>query len=388
MKLLHVFDLFSPPLGGGTVAIIHKIARALARKGHEIVVYTSDFQLDQQYIDSLEGIKVHAFRCISHVGNFFLTPAIITEAKKQIQNFDVVHLHCFRSFQNIIIHHYAKKYRIPYVLDAHGSVPRTTRSQRNTKWLLKWLYDIPYGYSILRDAARVIAETEKGYDEYIEMGVARDKIDVITPPFDVEEFADLPASGLFREKYHITAKHIILFLGRIHWIKGLDFLVESFGEMVKSGTDAILVIAGPDDGFQADLEKLIAELNITEKVLFTGYIDGEEKLASFVDADVVVQTSVYEQGTGVPFEAILCGTPIIVSSNTVASENVKSIDAGYLVEYGNKNELIATIHHVLKHRDEAKAKTKKAGKYVRANLSLEKGVEKYEQVYMEVTGTT
>ncbi len=47
---------------------------------------------------------------------------------------------------------------------------------------------------------------------------------------------------------NINSKHIVMFLGRIHWIKGLDLLVESFHEMTKSRDDAILVIVGNDDG--------------------------------------------------------------------------------------------------------------------------------------------
>ena len=134
---------------------------------------------------------------------------MIGESRKQLKDFDVIHLHCFRSFQNIVIQHYARKYGIPYILDAHGSVPRTTRSGRNLKWALKWLYDVIYGYRILRRAGRVIAETEKGYGEYLAMGVTRDKISVITPPFDIEEFAELPPPGLFRSKHDIKDKHII-----------------------------------------------------------------------------------------------------------------------------------------------------------------------------------
>ena len=108
-----------------------------------------------------------------------------------------------------------------------------------------------------------------------------------------------------------------------------------------------------------------------------------KKLSALVDADVVVQTSIYEQGTGVPFEAVLCNTPIIVSGHTVASANVRDIDGGYLVEHGNISELSDTIKHVLDNPDEAKTKTRKAVTFIKENLSLDKGVEKYERLYEE-----
>lgn len=386
MKLLHVFDLISPWRGGGTVTIIRNVSRALAGRGHEVTVYTSDFQLEQEHLDSLPYAKVHPFHCMSSAGNFYYTPAMKKTVKEHLSEFDIIHLHCFRSYQNTVIHRYAKEYGIPYVLDAHGSVPRTSSSGRSMKWLLKWAYDIFYGNGIIRDASKVIAETEDGFKEYTAMGVKEKDIHLITPPFDISEFSNLPQRGLFREKYGVKAKHIVLFLGRLHWIKGIDFLVESFAEMGKTRDDAVLVIAGPDDGHRAVLEKLIEKLDIADKVIFTGFIGGENKLSAMVDADVVVQTSIYEQGTGVPFEAVLCGTPIIVSRDTVASRNVKNIDGGYLVKYGNKEEMAGLLEYVLDNPAETKLKTKRAAEYVRENLSLEKAAEKYEQLYKEVTG--
>ena len=52
MKILHIFDFFSPH-GGGTVDLLYKLSRALAQREHEVAIYTSDFKLDQEYIDSL-----------------------------------------------------------------------------------------------------------------------------------------------------------------------------------------------------------------------------------------------------------------------------------------------------------------------------------------------
>jgi len=385
MKILQVFDLFSLPHGGGTVDLVYKLSRALTDRGHEVTIYTSDFELDRAYIDSLQGIEVYPFHCVSSVAEFYLMPGIVGKVRKRLKDFDVVHLHCFRSFQNVVIHHYAKKHGISYVLDTHGSLPRMAGGERGVKWLLRRLFDVIFGYKLLRDASKVIAETEVGVNEYREFGVNKDKIALIPPPFDTEGFSRLPSPDLFRQKYNLQEKHIVLFLGRIHWIKGLDFLVESFSELALSRSDVTLVIVGPDDGYKPTLDKLTDDLNLADRVLFTGFLGGVEKLSSLVDADVVVQTSVYEQGAWAPFEAILCNTPIIVSSNSGAGEDVKRIDAGYLVEYGNKNELRDTIQYILDNPAEAQKKTQKAKEYIKSSLSLAKGIEKYEKLYQEVS---
>jgi len=383
MKIVQAFDFLSLPHGGGTVDVVYRLSRALAQRGHEVVIYTSDFELDKEYVDSVPGVKVYPFHSWLNLLGLQLMPGMIGETKKRLKDFDIIHLHCFRSFQNIVIHHYAKRYGVPYVLDTHGSLPRTARGKEWFKWLSKWLFDFSFGYKILRDASKVIAETEVGFSEYKGFGVNQNKIVLLTPPFIVEDYSQLPPLGHFRDRYNIKDKRIILFLGRIHWIKGLDFLVESFYQLSQDRSDVTLVIVGPDDGYKPTLEGLISKLNLSDKVLFTGFLGGEEKLSALVDADVMVQTSIYEEGTGVPFEAILCNTPIIVSKNTSASENVSKIDAGYLVEYGNTKELSNTIQHILDNPAEAESKTQRAQEYIKANLSLEKEIEKYESLYAD-----
>ena len=174
---------------------------------------------------------------------------------------------------------------------------------------------------------------------------------------------------------------MILFLSRINWIKGLDFLIESFYELTKYRSDIILVIVGKDEGYKSKLDALINNLGISDKILFTGFLSGDEKLSALVDADVLVQTSVYEHGTGTPFEAILCNTAVIVTKHTGSGENINKINGGYLVEYGNKNELRDLIQYILNNPAEAQAKTQKAKEYIKNNLSISTRIKEYENLY-------
>ena len=385
MRVLHVFDLFTPH-GGGTVDLLYKITRAMVLRGHEVTIYAGDYDIDPGYIASLPEVRVCLFRCLSHLGGFYFMPGIIRGFRDNLKQFDIVHLHTTRSFQNIVAHHYAKKYAIPYVLDAHGSLPRAVPGERGVKWLLKWLFDIFFGNRIVRDASKVVAETQVGINEYADFGVEAERVVLIPPPFDTDAFSQLPPEGLFRKQYQLGDKQVFMFLGRIHWIKGIDFLVASFAELAKTNADAVLVIVGNDDGYKATLEELIDKLGIVDKVLFTGFLGGDDKLAALVDADAVIQTSRYEQGAWAPFEAVLCGTPIIVSSNSGAGEDVRKIDAGYLVEFGNISDLKGKMEYVISNRAEALDKTRKAKEYIIGNMSIEKGIEKYENLYKSIAG--
>ncbi len=394
MRVLQVLDGFVPAKFGGTKAACYNLARALVKRGQEVFVYTTDADVggrlpDVRGLKNVDGINVHYFRNISNQLAYryrlFVPPGACFTAGKEIGSYDVIHLHCFRSFLNIVVYLYARKYNVPYIVDAHGSTPRTVQGKKRVKWWLKWLFDVTFGYRLLKNAARVIAETEVGIGEYKELGMEQSKI-VLMPAltFDVEEFAKLPVPGLFRRRYNIQDKLIIMFLGRLHWIKGLDFLVESFAELVKDRGEAILVMVGPDDGYKSTLDKMISQLGLADRVLFTGFLGGEEKLAALVDADVVLQTSRNEQGAGAPLEAVMCGTPIIVTRNTGSGEDVKRLDAGYLVEYGNKSELRDTIQYVLANPAEAKIKAQKAREYIKKNLSWYEQAGNYEKLYKAV----
>jgi glycosyltransferase involved in cell wall biosynthesis len=382
MKILHIFDFFSPH-GGGTVDVIYKLARAQAQKDHEVTIYTSDFKLDKAYIASLAGVKIIPFHCVSSLGSFYLTPALIQESRKQIKNFDIIHLHCFRSFQNVVIRHYAKKYGAPYIVDSHGSLPRRAAGETRPKWVLRWFYDVIYGYKLLGNAARIVTENEFGVKEYEAFGGKNRNITVIPLFFPVEDFESLPERGQFRRRFNLGNRKIIMSLGRINFIKGLDFLVESFSGLAGTREDLSLVIVGPDDGYRNNLERLVANLNLSGRVLFTGFLSGQEKLAALVDADVIVQPSRYEQAAWAPIEAVLCGTPVIVSRDSGSGEDVTRMDAGYLVNYGDKKEMVQTLQAILDDSAKAREKVRRAQEYIRTNLSINKKVEEYEKLYRE-----
>ncbi len=375
MKILEVTNLFSP-MYGGVPAAAFQISKHLAKRGHNVTLYTSDFDVSQEYINSIPQVKVKAFKTVSSIANFHFTPDMVRTAKKEVGTFDVIHLHNFRTYQNIVVAQYANRGGAPYVLQAYGGVLPVFQKQG-----MKKIFDLFWGYSLLRNAGAVVAGGEAEVEEYRKMGVVPEKIVIGPHLYEVEPFRKLPPCGQFRQKFHIKEKHIVLFLGRIHPIKGIDFLVESFSHLVKTNPDATLVIVGPDGGYKSTLEEMAEKLGISSKVLFTDMVSEQDKLTALVDASVLVQTSRYERSPGSPFEAVLCGTPIIITKNTGAAQAVSKIDAGYLVDYGNVAELTRLIQAILQNPAEAKTKTEKARQYIMSNLSWEKGVEEYEKLY-------
>jgi glycosyltransferase involved in cell wall biosynthesis len=379
MRICHAFIFFSIRFAGGTSDLMYKICKAQVKQGHKPVVYSGHYRFDQDLANSLRGVEFRVVRSWFDKLGFSIMPKLAKLFRIDVKELDVVHMHLFRSYQNLILHRFCRKYNVPYVLDAHGAVPYYTR-----KKLIKKLFDRIWGKRILNDAAYLIAETKIGVKEYLDVDpeLERDRITIISPPFDTDEFETLPENGLFRRSLGIGSdKKIIMFLGRVHQIKGNDFLIKGFADLCRHRDDCLLLILGGDDGHMDDCKALSNELGVADKVTFTGFIGGDQKNSALVDADIVAQMSRQEQGAWAPFEAVLCGTPIIVTDHTGAGEDVRRVDAGETVEFDNVKELSDKLNGILENYDQAKTRTMKARHFINTKMSMNARAQEYIDLY-------
>jgi len=389
MKILQVVPFFPPAEAfGGPVKVAYQTAKELVKRKHEVVVYTSDakdfgsrLRIDSDNV--IDGIRVHYFRnvALTLVKKFklFVTPQLVSRAKEEVKKFDVIHLHEYRTFQNIVIAHYAKKYGVPYILQAHGSIPRIMAKQR-----LKRIYDILFGYKLLSGAFTVIALSRVEAEQYRSVGVPEEKIEVIPNGIDLSEYADLPSRGCFRKKFGIKEEEkIVLYLGRIHRVKGLDILVEAFARVIEDLDDVRLVIVGPDDGYLSKLEALINALSINDNVLILGPMYGHNKLEAYVDADVYILPSRYEAFSMSLLEAYACGKPVIASRVGGLTDTVVEGITGLLVETGDVRKLTRSMLSLLNDDDRAKEMGLRSKQFVKENFTIEKVVDKLEQLYQK-----
>jgi glycosyltransferase involved in cell wall biosynthesis len=379
MKILHSFVLFSIEVGGGTSDLMYKICKAQAKAGLKPAILSGSYAFDQDLADTLDGVDFHVEKTWLHKQGFALMPGLARWCRENLMQYDVVHMHVYRTFQNLVLYYYCRKYNIPYVMDAHGSVPYFTR-----KNFIKKVFDKLIGKSIVKNASILVAETEIGVDEYIDLDktINRDEVVILSPPFDTDEYLQLPKRGDFRKKYSILPdEKVISFLGRVHYIKGNDFLIKGFAEFVKHNQNSKLVIIGPDDGHMTECKKIVSDLNIEGRVVFTGFLGGEYKNSALVDSDIVVQLSRQEQGAWAPLEAVLCETPIVVTDHTGTGEDIKRMDAGYLVKFDDVTGLSNVFSEIFNNYDLAMDKTLKAKQHIEKNLSFNCRVGEYTDIY-------
>lgn len=390
MKILQVISSFPPAYSyGGPVKVAYDISKELVKKGHSVDVFTTDvIDNDNRYSpcknpEYIEGMRVYRFKNISNrlaKKNYPLAPFMFLHFKKIVKEIDIIHLHEYRSFQAVITHFWARYYNIPFILQAHGAV-----LPNYDKAIFKHLFDLFFGERILRDARKKIAVSNIEKEQYILMGISGDDIEIIPNAIDVSEYAELPMKGIFRKKYGIEDdEKIILYLGRIHKSKGIDFLINSYSELIKSYSKIKLIIAGPNDGYLDNCKKIIYKKQIQNNVIISGPLWREEKKQAFVDANVLVYPCSFEIFGLVPFEALLCGTPVIVSEDCGCGEIIKKANCGLLIHHNNCTDLTEKIYEMIENGANKNSYVINGKNYINSNLNISKIIPKFEMLFEEI----
>ncbi|MGG1556126.1 1,4-alpha-glucan branching protein domain-containing protein [Paenibacillus ferrarius] len=152
---------------------------------------------------------------------------------------------------------------------------------------------------------------------------------------------------------------LLVFLGRLVYEKGVHVLLTAFEQVLAAIPEARLVIAGTGPERDA-LEGRAAQLN--EHVVFTGFIDGEDKLRLLQSASLCIFPSLYEPFGLVALEAMASGAPLLVSDTGGLAEIVRHGVTGYLSPPGDADKLAAAILHLWQHPEQRRELAERAKK--------------------------
>jgi glycosyltransferase involved in cell wall biosynthesis len=155
---------------------------------------------------------------------------------------------------------------------------------------------------------------------------------------------------------------------------------------MNSAKTCTVVVAGPDAGDGPWVHSIVMKLGLEKKVTFTGLVDGALKLGVLHDADVVAHTLSYECFGLVPFEALMCGTPAVVTTGTGCGEVLEKAGLDCHVQFGNVEQLANRLEYVLDNPSEAVEDVAKAQQYIQSNLSLHRVVDQLEHLYGSIVG--
>jgi len=148
------------------------------------------------------------------------------------------------------------------------------------------------------------------------------------------------------DRYNLRHKQLILSVGRLVKVKGVDRVIQAFAPACRLFPDALLIIVG--DGPEKEfLQALVARLNITEKIKFVGRLEGPELLAWYYLAGLFVLASHFEPYGAVVNEAALSGIPVLCSTRAGAADLIRTGHNGSTFDPDNLAELTEHLTNYL-----------------------------------------
>ena len=251
----------------------------------------------------------------------------------------------------------------PYIMTPHGMLDPWSLSQRRLK---KQLYLAWRLRKDLQRAAAIHFITEGERDLTRSLSLKAPSL-VVPIGLDWSEFDPAPARGTFRSQYPaIGDRPMLLFLGRIHFKKGLDYLISAMERMANKR--AVLVIVGPDsDGYRVEVERQIQSAGLGDRVIFTGILHGPARIAAMADADLFVLPSRQENFGVAVAEALAAGTPVVVSDRVNLHPEVSGAGVGAVTTL-DAGHLAATLDAWLADEGLRQAASARAGPFVRARF--------------------
>jgi glycosyltransferase involved in cell wall biosynthesis len=323
LQLVHTLD----PSVGGVAASVLALSQGLARRGHKLDIVVLDDSASSWLADI--ALPIHALG--AGLTSYRYSSKLLPWLKKQGGDYDRVIVNGIWQYLSFAAWRRYAGSSIPYYVFPHGMLDPWFKETFPLKHLKKWLYWPWAEYRVLRDAAAVIFTSEEERSQARKsfwLYRCREKVSplgVEAPPISSN------AKSEFLSRYpQLQNTRIFLFLGRLHPKKGCDMLLEAFAQM-RSNDSISLILAGPDQvGWESDLRRQVTRLNLTNRVVFTGMLEGPMKQGAFANAEAFVLPS-HQENFGISVvEALASSVPVLISNRVNIWREIEADRAGYV----------------------------------------------------------
>ena len=383
MRILIAGTTYYPAVNGQAIFTIN-LAEGLARHGHEVLLITHSMR-EKPYKIIRNGVKIFGVHSISltrwNPGAYLsLFPG---EPVRQV----------FRSFKPDVVHiqdHYpiswsianlGHKYAIPVAGTNHFMPENLAPYMHGVSWfkpgfnwaLWKWMLGLYNHLSVATAPSRTAAEIMR-------KNGLRIPVFPISCGVDQQRFrpiADIDRQAM-RQRYNLkTDRYTLLFVGRVDGEKRIDLLLQALHMIDRD--DIQLAIAG-QGAAENTLKKLAQDLNLGDRVQFTGYIPDEDLPGLLNSVDVFAMPSEAELLSIASLEALSCGRPIVAANAQALPELVDPGFNGYLFNPGNVRDAARVIQLMLHQKDRWPEMQAASLEKVKTH-SLDYTLRRYEQVY-------
>jgi D-inositol-3-phosphate glycosyltransferase len=326
---------------GGMNVYVRELSRELGARGYAIDVYTRrtspDDPAEQPFGPNARVINIDAGPAElidkdaigDHLDAFAL--GVLKFAASDELTYDLVHSHYWMS--GVAGMRLAAEWRVPHVVKFHtlGEVKKRARISEHEPPAR-----LAAEHEIAQTADRiVVASAHEKHLLTALCGADAARIDVVPCGVDIDRFHPMDKQRARRALGLRSGERIILFVGRIEPLKGIDILISAAAQLHDDENFQVLIVGGDARTEQqvAELRAHAERLGIDHHVSFVGAVDHEALPLYYNAADVCVVPSYYESFGLVAIESMACGTPVVASRVGGLTTTISDGQTGYLIPW-------------------------------------------------------
>ena len=337
---------------GGLNVYVRETATELARLGYEVDVFTRDDgsrspivslapRARVVHLEAGPRARIDKDEVWEHLPAFLHTLRSFRE--RQGLRYDLVHSHYWLS--GWVGHYLQRLWDVPHVTMFHtlGEAKNRARADEHES-----AHRIQTERRVIATADSVVAATE--HERALLVGAYEAdpaRVAVLPCGVNLGRFQPLDRADC-RRRLGLGAGPLVLFVGRLEPLKGLDLLIDTMAELKTAGA-TLLVVGGDDDAssYVQALHRRAEAAGVAERLRFAGSV-GQDVLARYYNAaDVCVVPSFYESFGLVALEAMACGTPVVASRVGGLPATVHDDENGYLIPWREPAAFAAKIDALL-----------------------------------------
>jgi len=333
MKVLHVIPGISRRYGGPSTVIASLCSSLQKLRGVDIELATTDADGRGQRIDARAlptEFPIHLFpRTFSEQWKY--SQALGRWLEPHVRQFDIVHIHALWSYSTRAAARATRRAGVPYIVRPAGMLSEYALKLGAWKKHLYWL--LAERQTVSAAAALHATSSQENSDI---LRLRKDAVVWVIPNgVDEAGWSQTSCPNSLREKCGEACGELplILFLGRLHPVKGLtDLLLPAVASMTRPAFLAI--VGGSDDrapGYEREIRETIRKLGISGRVALLGPVPPSDRWAMFDGAQVFVLPSHSENFGIVAAEAMARGCPVVMTDSVQSCEHVAAAGSGHVV---------------------------------------------------------
>ena len=373
MRIAIMTDSYRPTTDGVVTAVL-VTRRVLEELGHTVFIIAPD--PGEEYRE--EG--VYYFRAVkfrSYPGYFVpLFPSDQSDLIRKLKP-DVIHIRgvAFMAVKALIASHNTG---VPTVLTYDTMVTDVIEQYSP----IKLPKDVLVGgaskyirFLLKRPDAVAVPTPSTGRELTEVIGARPRRMEVIPTGIDTDHFSRSDAGLAIREKYSLTGKRIVIYVGRLSYEKNIDLLIRSMKLMDE---DVVLMVVGQGPAGDS-LHELVEKEGLSDRVVFTGYIFDQALVDHYSCADAFASASVFETQGFTVQEAMSCGLPVACGNGRAFTDFIVNGENGYLFDL-TEEDCARAMNLALNAPEDVRERSKETALAYGLKPTTERLVKLYEEV--------